>query len=223
MQGTVWGSLLCTSTVDMLGKISYSTPQTLYQYYGVPIPPLGMVDDIICVTNVENSEHMNNLINTFIESKNLRLSGQKCYQIHIGNGHQSCPMLRVHEQPMKVAEKEKYLGDMIDQSSSIQATIDSRKSKGQGINTGIMSILNEIPLGKHRMHIAMKLREVMLMNGILYNSEAWHGVNQSHVKTLQAIDEDLLRKFLKAHSKTPKKKLYLETGATPVKWILAHS
>ena len=48
------------------------------------------------------------------------------------------------------------------------------------------------------MHIAMKLREVMVMNGILYNSEAWHGVNQSHVKTLQAIDNNLLRKFLKA-------------------------
>ena len=74
----------------------------------------------------------------FIESKNLRLSGQKCYQIHIGNGHQACPQLRVHEQPMKVAKKEKYLGDMIDQSSSIQATMDIRKSKGQGINTGIM-------------------------------------------------------------------------------------
>ena len=105
---------------------------------------------------------------------------------------------------MKVAEKEKYLGDMIDQSSSIQATIDSRKSKGQGINTGIMSILNEIPLGKHRMHIAMKLREVMLMNGILYNSEAWHGVNQSHVKTLQAIDEDVLESFLKHIAKHQK-------------------
>ena len=59
MQGTVWGSLLCTSTVDMLGKISYSTPQTLYTYKGVPIPPLGMVDDIICVTNVENSNTPN--------------------------------------------------------------------------------------------------------------------------------------------------------------------
>ena len=47
---------------------------------------------------------------------------------------------------MKVAKKEKYLGCMIDQSSSIQATIDSRESKGQGINTGIMSILNKISL-----------------------------------------------------------------------------
>ena len=53
MQGTVWGSLLCTSSIDMLGKSSYSTPQTLYQYKGVPIPPLGMGDDIICLTNAE--------------------------------------------------------------------------------------------------------------------------------------------------------------------------
>ena len=55
------------------------------------------------------------------------------------------------------------------------------------------------------MHIAMKLREVMVMNGILYNSEAWHGVNQSYVKTLQAIDNDLLRKFLKHEAKHKKK------------------
>ena len=47
---------------------------------------------------------------------------------------------------------------MIDKTGSIQATVEARKSKGQGINTGIMSILNEIPLGKHKMDVAMKLR-----------------------------------------------------------------
>ena len=83
MQGSVWGSLLCTSSMDMLGKSLYSEPETLYQYKGVPIPPLGMVDDIICVTNADKSEHMNNHINTFIEHKNLTLSSTKCYQIHI--------------------------------------------------------------------------------------------------------------------------------------------
>ena len=177
MQGSVWGSLLCTSSMDMLGKSLYSKPETLYQYKGVPIPPLGMVDDIICVTNADKSEHMNNHINTFIEHKNLTLSSTKCYQIHIGKGHQGCPKLRVHEKQMKETGKEKYLGDMVDQESSIQATIDSRKSKALGIITGIMSILNEIPLGRQRMGVAMK-REVLIMNGILYNSEAWHGVTK---------------------------------------------
>ena len=67
----------------------------------------------------------------------------------------------------------------------------------------------------------MKLREAMLLNGILYNSEAWHGLTEAHVKTLQSIDEDLLRRVLKAHGKTPLEFLYLEKGAVPIKWILA--
>ena len=61
----------------------------------------------------------------------------------------------------------------------------------------------------------------MLIHGILYNSEAWHGVTKAHIKALEAIDEDLLRKFLKSHSKTPKEFLYLETGAVSIKWIIA--
>ena len=85
-----------------------------------------------------------------MESKRLRLSEQKCYQIHIGKGHLSCPKLNVHEREMKVTDSEKRLGDMIDKSGSINATVESRKSKGQGIITGITSIINEIPLGKHR-------------------------------------------------------------------------
>ena len=192
MQRTVWASLMCTSTMDTLEKKVYQVPETLYQYKGVPIPPLGMVDDIICVTNVKRSAEVNSLINTFIESKKLKLSENKCFQIHVGKGHINCPKLKVHKVNMKEAEREKYLDDMIDKSGSIQATIDHRKSKGEGIITGIMTILDEIPLGKHRIDVALKLREVMLINGILFNSEAWHGVTKNHIRELEKIDENLI-------------------------------
>ena len=221
MQGTVWASLMCTSTIDTLGKKCYESPETLYQYKGVSIPPLGMVDDVICVTNVSRSEEMNKTVNIFMEHKKLRLSEKKCYQIHIGKGHLNCPKLKVHESEMKVADKEKYLGDVIDKTGSIHSTIENRKSKGQGIITGITSILDEIPLGKHRIEVALKLREVMLLNGILFNSEAWHGMTKSHIRELEKIDEDLLRRILKAHSKTPLEFLYLETGSVSIKWIVA--
>ena len=141
MQGSVWGSLLCTSTIDMLGKQCYKTPEELYMYTGVAIPPFGMVDDIISVTNVEKSSKMNKCINTFIESKRLPLSEKKCFNIHIGKGHKECPLLNVHEEVMKESESEKYLGDMIDKTGSINATIQNRKAKGQGIITGIMIFL----------------------------------------------------------------------------------
>ena len=69
-----------------------------------------MVDDVICLTNVSRSKEMNSLVNTFMESKRLRLSEQKCYKIHIGKGHLSCPKLNVHEGEMKITDSEKYLG-----------------------------------------------------------------------------------------------------------------
>ena len=86
---------------------------------------------------------------------------------------------------MKTADREKYLGDTIDKDGRIQATIESRKSKAQGITTGIMSIIDEIPLGKHRVDVAFKLREVMLLNGKLFNSEAWHGVTKPQIGELK--------------------------------------
>ena len=49
----------------------------------------------------------------------------------------------------------------------------------------------------------MKLREAMLLTGILFNVEAWHGVTLQHIKRLEMIDESLLRSILKAHRKTP--------------------
>ena len=74
----------------------------------------------------------------------------------------------------------KYLGDIIDISGSIQATVDHRKTKGDEI----LSIINEIPLGKHRVEVALWLREAMLVNGILFNSEAWHGVTDPQIRVI---------------------------------------
>ena len=221
MQGTVWGSLFCTNTMDKLGKIAYAKPNILYKYHGVPIPPLGMVDDVLIVTNVENTEEMNKIVNTFVESKKLRLSQQKCTRIHIGKEHKNCPELKVHEHIMKETESEKYLGDVIQKTGNIQATINKRKDKGTGIVAEILSIINEIPLGRHRVDVALRLREAMLLNGILYNSEAWHGMTDAHIATLESLDLSLLRGILNAHAKTTKEFLYLETGVVPIKWILA--
>ena len=71
-------------------------PEQLFQYKRIPIPPLGMVDDVITVTNVNYNETMNDLVNIFIESKKLKLSKDKCCRLYNGKGHNECPELRVH-------------------------------------------------------------------------------------------------------------------------------
>ena len=57
----------------------------------------------------------------------------------------------------------------------------------------------------------------MLINGIIYNSEAWHGITDAQIAKLESVDEALLRGILKADIKKPKEFLHLETGTVPLK------
>ena len=122
---------------------------------------------------------------------------------------------------MKDSTKEKYLGDIIHESGKIRHTVEERRDKGLAIVAEILAILDEIPLGKFKFEIGLKLRQAMLINGILFNSEAWHAVTEYELKMLEKVDEYLLRSLVDGHSKTPLEFLYLEAGALPIRFILS--
>ena len=61
----------------------------------------------------------------------------------------------------------------------------------------------------------------MLINGLLFNSEAWHSVSLQDIAGLEKIDEALLRYLLDCHPKTPLEFLFLESGAIPTRHILS--
>ena len=71
------------------------------------------------------------------------------------------------------------------------------------------------------MEAGLRLRQAMLINGILFNTEAWHSVNVKDVIELEKVDETLLRGLLQAHPKIPLEALYLETKSIPIRYILA--
>ena len=222
MQGSVWGSLFCTTTMDKLGQLAYEDESLLYLYKGVvSVPPICMVDDILSIQKCPNSVRTNAIINAFIEVKKLTLSEKKCHQIHIGKPSNNCPELKVHKNKMRKSESERYLGDIVDKRGNVKATIADRVAKGYGIISEIQAILKEVPLGKYKLEIGLKLRQAMLINGMLYNSEAWHNVTEEDILALQKVDEMLLRFLLNIQSKAPLEFLYLESGALPIKYIVA--
>ena len=226
MQGTVWGSLFCTTSMEKLGKHVYEHEDLLYKYKGkVSIPSLGMVDDILAIQKCsEDSVRMNAIINAFIEAKKLKLNQAKCHKIHIQKNSkhdEACHKLKVHNDIMHDSQKEKYLGDIVDKSGKIRNTIEDRRNKGYGTVAEILAIINEIPLGQFKMEIGLKLREAMLINGMLFNSEAWHGVTDTELQILEVVDEHQLRSIVGGHAKTPLEFLYLETGALPVRYIIS--
>ena len=216
MQGTVWGGLLCTTTMDKLCKSIYKKDNLLYKYrQSVDVPPLEMVDDIITASACGGtSKALNEKVNKFIELKKLRLSEKKCAQIHIGSKktRETCLKNKVRDKDMKTSEKEKYLGDYITNAANAKETIRERKRKGYGILAEITTILKDIPLGNKRKRVGLKLRQTMFLNGVLFNSETWIGFSKKDLKMLEVLDHKILKAILGAHSKVPTEMLYLETG-----------
>ena len=181
-----------------------------------------MVDDILAVQKCsEKSAEINSVINTFIEMKKLTLSKTKCSKDYVGKPESGCPELKIHGEKMKESQREKYLGDILNNTGKIQATIDERVAKGHGIVSEILALIDQVPLGKYRIEMGLKLRQAMLINGILFNSEVWHGVTDDHVKALEKVDEHLLRSLLQCHAKTPLEFLFLETGSVPIRFIIS--
>ena len=117
--------------------------------------------------------------------------------------------------------KSKYLGDVLDKTGKVRANIEERRAKGFAIVNEILAIVEEIPLGRYRMEIGLNLRQAMLINGILYNSEAWHDINEKEIKRLEEVDEHLLRSLVNGHAKTPLEFIYLETGSLPLRFIIS--
>ena len=103
MQGTVFGSLICTAVMDKLAQIFYENQDLVYKYKDkVDVP----VDDVLCVTKCSNKTiAANATINSFMELNKLKLSAEKCSKIHIGKKNNQCPQLKVHEREMKQTQK----------------------------------------------------------------------------------------------------------------------
>ena len=159
-----------------------------------------MVDDVLSIQRCSvDAVRSNSVINSFIESKWKR--------IHISKktppADHKCPVLKVHESDMSDSNREKYLGDIVDRSGKICATVEERQKKGYAAVAEILAILEEIPLGKHKMEIGLQLRQAMLLNGMLFNSEVWHSISDSELKMLEKVDEHLLRSLVQGYSKFP--------------------
>ena len=103
MQGSIWGSLKCTTLMDQLNKTAMADTTLQYNYKGdpnIPIGILGMVDDTLAVTNCGNSAiRKNAVVNSFVETQRLTLSTDKSAVLHFGK-HSKCqlpsPTLKVH-------------------------------------------------------------------------------------------------------------------------------
>ena len=173
MQGTIWAGLMCTCTMDSLGKMAYNNKSIIYKYKKeVEVPPLQMVDDIIAASKCGNQVvETKSVVNIFLKMKKLELSESKCSRIHIGKSKcKLCPKIYANKEQTIDSEKEKYLGGFLTTSTNPKATNQDRKTRGYGKLSEMRAILQDIPLSVRRYEIGLTLRQAWFLNGSLYNS-----------------------------------------------------
>ena len=167
IQGDVFGPMLCSKQVDMFGKECLEENKYTYSYKDeVEIPPLSMVDDVLCISECGFKTAM---VNSYMQcqtaSKKLQFGATKCKKMHIGKQCEEykCQPLYVDswkevekenvdtgileiedkfegEEIMEEKSEEKYLGDLISKDGRNLKNIQARINKGKGIVTTILNI-----------------------------------------------------------------------------------
>ena len=225
MQGGVLTPLKCSVQLDTLGAECLDNPKNseiLYKFKGcVKIPPLEMIDDILTVTDCGiKSVKMNALVQSKIECKRLELSDTKCFKMHVGQTDQYCPNLSVNNKQMLSTSQQKYLGDIISSDTKLDENIKMRHDKGLGIVNQIISILKEVSFGMFYFEIGLLMRISMLVNGILFNTEAMFSVQQRHIDQLEDCDRIFMRKLFDSGHGTPIESFYIESNTWPLRFII---
>ena len=246
-QGDVFGPILCSNLVDTFGRECLKDGKYTYSYRGeVDIPPLGMIDDLLCVTECgPRSSMMSGFINCKTNSKKLMFEIEKCKKLHVGQtvmdfkcqdlfldkwtevairGEEAKDIVYQDvfegEEMIEQKEEEKYLGDVISVDGKNIKNIKMRIKKGKGIVNRILTMIDGIGFGKQYFKIGIILRNSLLVSSMLNNSEAWYNVTSSELDLLETIDLCFLRQLLRAPKATPKEMIYLELGIIPFRDLI---
>ena len=227
-QGGTWGSMLCANSIDTIGKKCRDRGQLTYLYKKTAkILPLAFVDDLNGISKCgDDSRALNIFLTTQIELKKLKFhvpnkeGKTKCHKMHIGKKHDMCPTLKIHGTIMPEVNEDVYLGDILSNDGKNTKNIKQRISKGLGVVNQIFDILGNVNFGSHIFEIAMLLRESMLVNGILTNTEVWYNLNKNEVEEFESLDKLFFRRLLEVPLTTPGEAFYLELGALPISVVI---
>ena len=92
---------------------------------------------------------------------------------------------------MHKAESIKYLGDSVHESGKVKLNMMERRNKANAAFAEIRAMLEDVPLGIYRTEIGLNLRQALFINGVLFNSKVWHGVQISDIDVFYNLAEHM--------------------------------
>ena len=240
MQGDTWAPSMASAQVDSFGKeMLEEKPKFMYKYMEeVSIPLLGMVDDLIGITNAGyKTNQLNAFVNVKAADKDLQFGIEKCKSMIVSKKNPytfQIPALSVdsweikHEengdiketytgkQNMKLEDSLMYLGHVVSKKGGNIQNILHKRNKAIGTERLIMKLIQN--MGPYTFEGALIYIQTLIRNSILYASETMYNVIEKEWRALEKIEESVLIKVFKTKRSCPRHLLYLETGMYPARY-----
>ena len=209
----------------------------------IPIGFLGLVDDIVGITEVGyKAQQLNAIINLKIGEKSLRFGAKKCksmlickdgksdlfsdlmvdtWDTHYEENPQTGKMELIENfrglTKIEQTQTQTYLGFVISSSGNNMANIEQLQKKSIGVIKKIFNKLNSLNLQIYYFECAMILLNAILRPSILYACDVYYNLKETEIRQIERIEENYLRKVLNTTRGCPIVQLYLESGHIPAR------
>ena len=243
LQGDTWGSILASVQVDSIGQECMEAGHFYLYKDKLPVGFLGLVDDIVGVTEVGyKAQQLNAMINLKTAEKTLQFGVSKCKAMLISKDSESVLNsdlmvdnweVNYQDNPktgelvlkesfvgltkIEQVKTQTYLGFTISSSGDNMANIDMMKKKSIGVIRKIFTKLNSLHLQKYYFECSMILMNAILRPSILYACDMYYNLKEFEIRQIERIEETFLRKVLNTSKGCPIVQLYLEMGHTPAR------
>ena len=241
LQGDTFGSIMASVQVDSIGKECVKEGHTYLYKNELPVGFLGLVDDIIGVTEAGiNAQKMNAFINIKTAEKTLQFGASKCKSMLVGKSAQNTinsdllvdkwtvkyeenvltgegELVEIYSGLTKIEKtsEQKYLGFVLSSTGDNMANIRELKNKSIGVVRSTMNKLNGLTLKCYYFECAVILMNVMVRGSILYASEMYYNLKETELRQIEQIEEGFLRQVFKTTKGCPLTQLYLSIGEKP--------
>ena len=249
LQGDTFGSILASVQVNSIGKLCEQSDYGYKYKNKLSIPMLGLVDDVIGISEVGTKAHqMNALINAKTAEKGLRFGPEKCKTMIVGKDIKSVdtnPLVvdnwktehitdEITGEPKLIESfdgkiqieqvlQQKYLGFVIANQNNNMANIEEVKRKSIGITKKIFDKLNGLKLKEYYFECGLIFLNVILRGSILYAAETYYNLKEKELRILERIEENFMRKLLQTKASCPVVQLYLELSQIPARFAIMKS
>ena len=243
LQGDTWGSLLASVQVDDIGQECAEAGHG-YRYKNIlPIGMLGLVDDIIGITEPGfKAQMLNAFLNIKTAEKGLQFGVKKCKSMLIAKNtenilnsslcvdkwnveHRVEPsgdttLVESYGGQVQIEKcsEQKYLGFILSSSGDNMANIRSIRNKSIGTIRKIFSKLNSLHLQKYYFECGILFMNIMLRSSILYACETYYNLKENEIRQLERIEESFMRQLLKTKKGCPIYQMYRELAQIPARF-----